>query len=100
MVKKVFHYNSVWPSKDLRDLIHLVEFPSFFTRETTFLASCLLSVHKSPSEKGSILKGKNLHPLGANSFLLEWTPFQKGTKSILTKWSPLKIYQFPFNTYL
>ena len=42
-----------------------------------------------PSEKESTLKGKNLHqcplsekgfaPLGANSFLLEKTPFQKGT---------------------
>ena len=30
------------------------------------------------SENGSILKGKDLHPLGANSFLLEKTPFQKG----------------------
>ena len=31
-----------------------------------------------PSEKGSTLTGKNLLPMGANSFLLEWTPFQKG----------------------
>ena len=31
-----------------------------------------------PSEKGSTLKGKNLLPLGANSFLLELNPFQKG----------------------
>ena len=31
------------------------------------------------SEKGSTLKGKNLLPLGANSFLLEQTLFQKGT---------------------
>ena len=30
-----------------------------------------------PSEKGSALTGKNLLPLGANSFLLE-TSFQKG----------------------
>ena len=30
-----------------------------------------------PSEKGSTLKGKNLLPLGANSFLLGQTPFQK-----------------------
>ena len=29
------------------------------------------------SEKWSILKGKNLLPVGANSFLLEKTPFQK-----------------------
>ena len=31
-----------------------------------------------PFEKGSSLKEKNLLPLGANSFLLEKTPFQKG----------------------
>ena len=31
-----------------------------------------------PSIKGSTLKGKNLLPRGANSFLLEETPFQKG----------------------
>ena len=30
-----------------------------------------------PSEKESTLKGKNLLPLGANSFLLELTHFQK-----------------------
>ena len=31
-----------------------------------------------PSEKGSTLRGKNLLPEGANSFLLEQIPFQKG----------------------
>ena len=31
-----------------------------------------------PSEKGSAVKAKNLLSLGANSFLLEQTPFQKG----------------------
>ena len=30
----------------------------------------------SPSEKGSALKGKNLLPWGANSFLFEKTSFQ------------------------
>ena len=30
-----------------------------------------------PFEKGSTLKGKNLLPRGANSFLLKLTPFQK-----------------------
>ena len=33
-----------------------------------------------PSEKGSSLKGKNLLPQGANSFLLEKTLFQKKKK--------------------
>ena len=31
-----------------------------------------------PSEKGSTQKGKNLLPLGANSFLLELTPIRNG----------------------
>ena len=31
---------------------------------------------KSLLKKGSTLKGKNLLPRGANSFLLDWTPFQ------------------------
>ena len=36
-----------------------------------------LSCHLS--EKGPTLKGKNLLPVGANSFLFEKTPFRKGT---------------------
>ena len=32
----------------------------------------------SPSEEGSTQRGKNFLPVGANSFLLELTPFQKG----------------------
>ena len=31
-----------------------------------------------PSEKGFSLKGNNLLPLGANYFLLEETPYQRG----------------------
>ena len=30
----------------------------------------------APTYKGSALKGKNLLPMGANSFFLEQTPFQ------------------------
>ena len=41
----------------------------FLTRETAFLTSCLRSVIQAPSEKGSTIKGKNLLPRGANSFL-------------------------------
>ena len=36
-----------------------------------------LDLSAIPSEKVSTLKGKNLLPLGANSSLLENTPFQK-----------------------
>ena len=40
---------------------------------------------------GSILKEKNLLPWGANSFLLEQIPFQKGGKTILTESSPIRV---------
>ena len=38
-----------------------------------------------PSEKESSLKGKNLLPVGANSFLLEKTPLAEGTWCAETK---------------
>ena len=44
-----------------------------------------------PSEKGSTLKGKNLLPLGANSFLLEQTPFQKGYGKQESKLEVIKV---------
>ena len=37
------------------------------------------------SEKGFSLKGKNLLPMGANSFLLEYTPLQKSLAVFETK---------------
>ena len=43
----------------------------FLTRENTFVAFFTLPVYQIPSKKGSTLKGKNLLPVGANSFLLE-----------------------------
>ena len=36
-----------------------------------FVTSVFFSAHKTPPEKGSTLKGKNFHLMGANSFLLE-----------------------------
>ena len=42
-------------------------------------AATLSKWFRFPSEKGSILNGKNLLPLGANSFLFELAPFQKGS---------------------
>ena len=53
-------------------------FPTLCTRETIFVTSCLFPAHHPSNEKGSTLKGKNLFPKGANSFLLEMTTFQKG----------------------
>ena len=38
----------------------------------------------------------NLFPLWANSFLLDWIPFQKGGQRILKDLLPLKVY--PANT--
>ena len=59
-----------------------------------------------PSEKGSTLRGKNLLPEGANSFVLEQIPFQKGIgvqeskqvrkmrKNLLSDSSPIKLRCF------
>ena len=46
---------------------------SIFSWEVT-----LVKLFCAPSEKRSTLKGKNLLPRGANSFLLGYAPFQKG----------------------
>ena len=43
-----------------------------------------VKIDMSPSENGSTLEGKDLLPLGANSFLLEQTPFQKETSKHVT----------------
>ena len=53
--------------------------------------------HRATSEKWSILEGKNLLTVGANSFLLKSTTFQKGTKTILTDLPPLKVFLFIAN---
>ena len=46
-------------------LIHLMNFPAGFTKETTFATSYLLSCTSIPSKNGSALKR------GDNSYLLE-----------------------------
>ena len=40
----------------------LLGFLSFLTSQITYITSCLLSIHLSPPEKGSTLKGNNLLP--------------------------------------
>ena len=50
----------------LRDWIHLVDFPPFFTIFVTY--SLIFCTSKGLSEKGSTLTGKNLLPRGANSY--------------------------------
>ena len=47
----------------------------------------------SSSEKASTLKEKNLLPLGANSFLLEWIPFPKGIRVQERKEKSQKLYK-------
>ena len=49
-------------------------------------------LHIIPSQKGIALKGKNLLPIGANSFLFGRPPFQKAGKSILTFASPENVF--------
>ena len=44
-----------------------------------------------PSEMGSTLKGKNLLPLGPDSFLLEQTPFWKGLRVQKSKQEVAKV---------
>ena len=64
---------------------------TIFYKGDNFCDQVSFPVQKSP-EKGCTLKGKNLLPWGANSFLLEWTPIQKRDKMILTELPPLKVY--------
>ena len=50
-------------------------------RETILQLPVCFPAKESPSEKGAALKGKNLLPLGANSFLLEHLFFSEGDKT-------------------
>ena len=57
------------------------------------------SAHQIPFRKGSTLKGKNLHPRGANSFLLGYIPSHKGDRTNLTFASPENV-SVPLKMYL
>ena len=46
----------------------------------------------------SVLKGKNLLPLGSKFFPVRVGPFSEGDKTNLTGLPPLKVYQFPLKT--
>ena len=54
----------------LRELDTLGWLGPFFTRETAFMTSCLISWPPNPLWKRFTLKGKTLLPVGAKSFLL------------------------------
>ena len=45
---------------------------------TTYMASCLLPKTTKAFQNGVCSERKEFAPLGANSFLLELTPFEKG----------------------
>ena len=67
-------YVCVWYYyRNLRVLDTLGRFSAifFFTREITFVTSCLHNCTPSPFRKGSVLKGKNFLSSRANSLLLE-----------------------------
>ena len=55
-------------------------------------ATICFAAPKAPSEKGSTLEIKNLVPMGANSFFLEETYFQKGGKNISDSYLPWKLF--------
>ena len=59
----------------LKVFIHLIVFLPYFTRQTTLW----LTQKKNPTKNK-----KNLLWTGANSFILEWAPFQKGAKKFDT----------------
>ena len=83
-----------------RNICALIAVRDLVTRKATVMTYLLSYMHGSfpthlaPSEKGSALKGKNLLPWGANSFLLEYAPFQKGSKNSLTDLPHWKVCQF------
>ena len=54
----------------------------FSQRRKLQIFSVCFPSYKSPSQKGSILKRKNLLPMGANSFLFRIDPFPEGKKRI------------------
>ena len=55
--------------------------PALFDKGDNFCDFLLAFLYTNSLLKtGSTKKGQNLLPLGANSFLLEYTPFQKGVK--------------------
>ena len=57
------------------------KFAVIFNKGNNFVTYYLVSYTPNTSCKGCTLKEKNLLAREANSFLLEWTPFQKGGKN-------------------
>ena len=72
-------------------------FSAIFFMADNFHDFLFAFLHKQiPSKNGYTLKRKNLLPLGANSFVLEYTPSKKKAKIIIKELPPLKMYPFPW----
>ena len=76
------------------DLIHLVDFWSFFKRKTTFVTSCLFFCTLSLFKKGVYTKRKEFAPLGGKFFPFMVDPFSEGRQNNLTESPPLNVYPF------
>ena len=75
-----------WPNF-FRTLVHLIDFPTFLTGwQLLGLIRVCFPAHQASSEEGYTLKKKEFVPLGAYSFLLEWT-FSEWRQN-LTKYLP------------
>ena len=75
-----------------RDVIYLGAF-SHAEQGGQFATSCLFSCTSGPFGNATSIKGKNLLPQGANSFILAKMPFQKKEnirKTYLYNFDPLK----------
>ena len=71
----------------------LIHFGHFSPRETTFVASCLLKCIPGHFWKRIYTVRKEFAPSGSKFFPYSVDPFSEGGKIILTKLSPLKMYQ-------
>ena len=72
------------------DWTYLVDVPLFFYKGVNFCDFLFALLHTNPFLKRSLLQKERICSLGANSFLLEKTPFQKGGITIFTVVSPEK----------
>ena len=75
-------------------------FHNFLQGRQLLWFSVCFPAQQDTSKKESTLIGKNLLPLGANSSLLEYTPFQKGAKPIVLSFRPWNCSHSPVEHFL
>ena len=75
--------------------IHLLFFQPLFSRETTFVTSCLLSCIPSPFRKGVYSKMKEFAPIGSKFFPFRGDPFPERTKQFDKNYLPSKCIRCP-----